>query len=399
MPLNLDLIFLLISAAILILIVTKLVRVLIRLKILTRQNEKLRQELDIQSHSLSSFKENTFQEENRLRSMLVVISDLAKELNTELDEEKVIKFMAEKLRNLLGVEKCAILTLFTKSKNLKNIYSFGYSIDKLDSLSQNLNEDKGFVTWVYKNHKPISQYDLEHDDRLIGLSRLNPVPIFFCQPLLFGKELVGIIIIDRIHRKLSRTEILRIFSSFSNFGAIAINNARLMQVFHERSIKDGLTGLYNHTYFYRLLEDQFQFHQKENTPFSLAMLDIDDFKKLNDTCGHLSGDFILKEVSDILRNKIKDYGFAARYGGEEFTLLIIGKNKNQALSIVEDIRKTIAGRDFSFNELNLKATVSIGLSDYDPNLQKEIKLDQIIESADNFLYSAKNSGKNKICID
>jgi len=157
---------------------------------------------------------------------------------------------------------------------------------------------------------------------------------------------------------------------------------------------DFLTGLYNLREFDRLLNNAAAAVVKKSESLSLLMLDLDYFKKVNDTFGHTSGDMVLKQFSEILVNTCRSFDIISRNGGEEFTVILLGCNYEQALNIAENIRKNV--EDYFFfieNNIKIKITVSIGVSSYpdktdNPNL--------LLKKADEALYIAKNQGRNRI---
>lgn len=162
----------------------------------------------------------------------------------------------------------------------------------------------------------------------------------------------------------------------------------------QKSKQDYLTGLINRRTLdeeCRKLVEEFEVKQ---TPFSIIMGDIDNFKKINDTYGHQIGDKILKIVSSILKKNIKKTDLVARYGGEEFLIVLKNCDIDIAYQIIERIRKEI--ENFSFINFGLNnITVSFGISLYDGS----ISIDEVIKGADNELYNSKRSGKNKTSVD
>ena len=153
------------------------------------------------------------------------------------------------------------------------------------------------------------------------------------------------------------------------------------------SITDDLTGLYNHRHFFKTLESELTRLRRQKTSLSLLMLDVDNFKRYNDTHGHVEGDRVLKKIGEITKHSIRhnvDSGY--RYGGDEFAALLIGASLEQALTIAERIRSSIE----QVNYQNI--TVSVGLSEYrDP-----FDLEAFVKSADDAMYIAKHSGGNQI---
>lgn len=157
----------------------------------------------------------------------------------------------------------------------------------------------------------------------------------------------------------------------------------------KQSKTDGLTNLYNQSSFKDYYEKAFEY-ANSGMSLHLALIDIDDFKSINDTYGHRVGDIILEKVSLIIQETITSSDIAARYGGEEFALLMFEQSFKQAYALVEQIRQKIA----LMGHLELEGasiTVSIGLKSYSPNLTK----DKLFEEVDACLYAAKRTGKNK----
>jgi two-component system cell cycle response regulator len=157
------------------------------------------------------------------------------------------------------------------------------------------------------------------------------------------------------------------------------------------AITDALTGLYNRRRFLDALTSEYERAKRYETPFSLIMLDIDYFKKINDTFGHDQGDAVLKEVSGILLKSIRDIDTGARYGGEEFMIILPNTDKVQARIVAERMRQAVANHVFA--GIDRKISVSIGISGMpDGKVDNEEKL---IRCADFAMYRAKQLGRNR----
>jgi diguanylate cyclase (GGDEF)-like protein len=155
------------------------------------------------------------------------------------------------------------------------------------------------------------------------------------------------------------------------------------------SIIDGLTGLYNHRHIYERLEEEVQRCSRHKCSFTVMILDIDHFKNINDTFGHLVGDKILSELSGILRDNTRQIDLVGRYGGEEFLIMLADTSLSEGFNVAEKIRQIVLSTEF-FQKIRL--TISIGLEEYSGE-----KVSELLEKADNKLYIAKNTGRNK-CI-
>ena len=167
--------------------------------------------------------------------------------------------------------------------------------------------------------------------------------------------------------------------------------AKNLSLFKERSRIDGLTSIFNRTTFMELLLDEIKRSQILDYPLVLLILDIDDFKKVNDTHGHLTGDAILQGMGAILKASLRRNDIVARYGGEEFAVLIPHESLSQAAQVAEKIRANLAAMVVP-DAPNI--TVSIGCTAYVPGEQSET----FFKRADDALYTAKTEGKNRVCI-
>ncbi len=155
---------------------------------------------------------------------------------------------------------------------------------------------------------------------------------------------------------------------------------------------DPLTGLSNRRDIIEKMEFELSTFERYKRAFSLAIGDIDNFKSINDTYGHDCGDFILIEISNIMKSKIRTQDFVSRWGGEEFLIFFPQTDIGEVGIIAERIRDTIEKTDFTYNDINVKVTISFGCSNYD----RVMPLKQCIKYADERLYKAKESGKNVI---
>lgn len=159
--------------------------------------------------------------------------------------------------------------------------------------------------------------------------------------------------------------------------------------------KDGLTGIYNHRFFKVFLSRQIIQHKRYDHPLTLIMLDIDYFKKLNDTHGHQAGDSVLKQVAELLLRLTRKADLVARYGGEEFAVILTETDLRGGAVAAERIR--MAFERYSFvheGKLKLKLTASLGVAVVKQDIETA---DELIEAADKLLYEAKRLGRNRIC--
>ncbi len=165
----------------------------------------------------------------------------------------------------------------------------------------------------------------------------------------------------------------------------------------DMAFKDGLTGLYNHRYFQELMDRELSRAQRYRRPLALIMIDIDHFKKINDTYGHPQGDVVLRSISRVIRESIRESDIAARYGGEEFAIVLPETDLKGAAAAAERIRRKVEAEKIKLNGKEVGVTISLGVAALE-RPGKGIKKSDIIDLADKALYKSKTSGRNKITV-
>ena len=179
----------------------------------------------------------------------------------------------------------------------------------------------------------------------------------------------------------------RIFNRFIEFTGSKAENL------HSMATTDALTGLINRREFNRRISEEFSRSRRHNSPLSLALFDIDFFKKINDTYGHNAGDAILKELGQLIANSTRTSDIACRYGGEEFALILPETNQGEAYELLDRLRQIVEEKIFNKQMKPIKATISVGVAQLD--MSDKAPLD-FCERADKALYKAKESGRNRV---
>ena len=212
-------------------------------------------------------------------------------------------------------------------------------------------------------------------------------------PLVFDKKLIGGICF------YTRQDM-----DYASFRYFDIMISELLAIFKMKyqytekefmSVLDGLTGLYNRRQFEIGLEQEYNRTKRHPSDFSLAILDIDFFKKVNDTYGHQYGDYVLKTVAELMKQSFRKTDLLYRYGGEELIMVMPETNIEGAIIPVQRLRRMVEEYDFNYNNVKAKVTVSIGLT---MNYQEFKTPADILKSADEALYKAKESGRNRVIL-
>ena len=179
-------------------------------------------------------------------------------------------------------------------------------------------------------------------------------------------------------------------SLIRNILGIHIMNAQLYQKSQKLALTDGLTGLYNKHIFMEFLKKEHIYSERHGLPFYLSLMDVDDFKAVNDTHGHRIGDEVLAQIGSLCSTLARTSDVTARYGGEEMALLIKDGGLEEIMAVLERIRNGIWNNKFP-NDIRM--SMSIGLSRYAPGDNDSIE--KLIDRADSALYKAKAAGKNR----
>jgi diguanylate cyclase (GGDEF)-like protein len=209
-------------------------------------------------------------------------------------------------------------------------------------------------------------------------------------PIKKGDAYLALIAFGRLDKPFNAQR-LELLAVVSDFMSMAFENARLYSI----AITDELTLLYTTRHFRHCIDRELSEFEKYGRKFTLLMHDIDNFKRVNDTYGHLTGDVVLKEVAQCMLHSLRDYDLVFRYGGEEFVVILPATDAKGGVLVAERIRKTIEDFIFDKGTNNLKITVSIGVSACPVNGNTAHAL---VASADLALYKAKETGKNKVVI-
>ncbi|MBU1077963.1 MAG: sensor domain-containing diguanylate cyclase [Spirochaetes bacterium] len=312
---------------------------------------------------------------------LTTFREVGLAINSILNFNQMLLVIMDMVMNKMSVQK--IIIYFIDDDNRILLGKIGMNDNKIITEEELINEKviigDGSIGKAMEYRTPIITTD-------------NPYHTELISPLTAQNSLIGAIKVS--NKKTSENftpqdkELLRLLSSQI---AIALNNARL----YEMAITDGLTKLYVHRHFQFKLQEENLRHKRNGKPLSLIMMDIDHFKSFNDTNGHQSGDFVLREISKLLKHMFRATDYIFRYGGEEIALILPETNSDNAYLLAEKIRKNIEEHPFMYNGEKLNVTVSIGLSTYYPQKMEDIDKNKLITMADEALYFSKNNGRNR----
>ena len=211
------------------------------------------------------------------------------------------------------------------------------------------------------------------------------------------KSLNGTFVNDRLTRGahlLNDGDYIRIGNAIFRF----LTGGNIESEYHEEiyrlTIFDGLTQIHNHRYLAEFLDREVARSQRHRRPLAVLMLDLDRFKSVNDSHGHLCGDHVLREMSNRIRHTVRREDLFARYGGEEFALVLVESTHAQAVEVAERIRELAEDMPFSFESLPIPVTVSVGVAS--TTGESPMTATEMLKLADGNLYKAKHAGRNRV---
>lgn len=215
-------------------------------------------------------------------------------------------------------------------------------------------------------------------------------------PLAVEGEIIGCVSLNSDQPNAFDAQDLQFFSVIGYQLAATLKHFQRLSSVKTMAIYDTLTNLYNRRYLEERLIAETKKSFYEGSSLSLVMVDIDHFKKVNDTFGHTGGDKVLREIASLLKASVRKKDTVARYGGEEFILILPDAGLEVAAMIAERIRKLVEGTLFELGQARINITVSLGISNF-PGHHPKSKED-LVNMADQALYDAKRGGRNRVCV-
>jgi len=212
--------------------------------------------------------------------------------------------------------------------------------------------------------------------------------LFIALPLLSEGIPIGILTIHGAENEHTES-----FSILAEQLSLELKKISLYEKVQELAITDGLTGVYVRRHFIERLDEEVARSKRYNLGLSLLMIDLDHFKRCNDTYGHLVGDIVLKEITKIMKEYVRQVDLIGRYGGEEFVIALPDTDKKSAINIADRIRSSVEKHKFRAYDETISMTISTGVASFPENGEDVVTL---IDSADQALYKAKQEGRNKV---
>jgi len=334
--------------------------------------------------------------EQREAGEVAVFQELGKALTSSLQLDQVLRTIMEKIDEFLRPENWSLLLLDEAKQELYFELAVGKASPALKDVRIKIGQ--GIAGWVAQNGETVVVPDTAKDTRFFGkvdektkteTQSIVAVPVKFRDTCLGVIELINCVGPEGFdHRDLKLLEAL------SDFAAIALENARHVKRIHELTITDDCTTLYNARHMGFILDTEIYRSQRYNYEFSIVFIDLDHFKQVNDTHGHLVGSRLLGEIGNALKNRCRLIDFAFRYGGDEFVLLLPQTSKENALNVARRLHKLVRETVWlSAEGLNIRLTPSLGVASYPVDSKTK---EGLLHLADEAMYLVKNTARDSV---
>jgi diguanylate cyclase (GGDEF)-like protein len=343
-----------------------------------------------------AFQEDRITELRRKMEEYAVVHDMAKALTSTLQLDQVLKTVMEKVQELLAPDTWSLLLVDEKTNELYFQIATGEAASKLKDVR--LKMGQGIAGWVAQSGVASIVPDVSKDPRFSGqvdaMTKMRTHSII-CVPIRGKERVLGVIeIINYVGKREFDQEDLALLQAMADYSAIALENAIHVQRIHELTITDDCTDLYNVRHLNFVLDTEIYRSNRYQYEFSLIFIDLDHFKEVNDTHGHLVGSKLLREMAELIRGSLRLIDYAFRYGGDEFVILLPQTGKEAANVVARRLHERVNEKKFMAEEgLNLHLTPSIGLATYPVDATTKAEM---IRLADEAMYLVKNTSRNNI---
>ncbi len=328
------------------------------------------------------------------------LHEMSASLNSSLELNEVLNRLTSQMKLVVPYDFCAFTLYHEESREMEIAAQHGFDsrfVGRRFVLKESAILNHMFSQW--KDRSVSEPYDFPdlgkrgRDIELFPIRELQlPLQSLYCFPLVAREKFIGACIIGSVRSNAFTRHHKDFIGTLMNQVSVVIDNAILHQRIRDMARTDGLTGLLNHRTFMEKIEAEFGRLDRNAQQFSLLLMDIDHFKKINDEYGHPVGDVALKRVADIIGETARSVDFVARYGGEEFAVGMVGSDSKGAGQMAERIRKAVEQATITSGRTTFQLTVSVGVASFSRGYKKE----DLIAKADEALYEAKRSGRNRV---
>ncbi len=326
---------------------------------------------------------------------VAALQEMGKTLVSTLVVDKLVEQILSIIKEKFGYVNCSLWTVEKNTQELVMRAQKGFSFRGEAKPIRLLLNGPGIIVWVAHHGEMANVGDVRKDSRYVtaDLESSHPILSELSLPLKRQGEVFAILDVQSDRPNGFGRNDERVLSAVADYASIALANARWMDEIHDRANRDSLTGLYHHRFLMEQLE--IELHRADRLGYfcSFIMIDIDHFKRVNDTYGHQNGDEILRQISSLIAASLRSIDIVGRYGGEEMSAILVNATRNDTLGVAEKLRRRI--EETAFLDIDRKpslhVTASFGVSTFP---EDALSPTEMVRIADERLYQAKQRGRN-----
>jgi diguanylate cyclase (GGDEF)-like protein len=319
------------------------------------------------------------------------LNSFSQEVTASSDLDEIFNQITKTIRQTNTAQMIAML-LFD-GETLKIYDSMGWDETWIDKYHNNpLSKHSLTLAPIIVFKEPLLCPSIRKHPELVRTFEGIPIESIFAFPLVISGEVLGMLVTSSQTSHILCDQESQILTSITSQASTAIQNILTINTEKRKADTDGLTGLYNRRYFNERIEWLTDWAIEQELPLSLILIDIDNFKKYNDTYGHPAGDQLLKVMTTAITEVLREHDIFARYGGEEFVVILKDTNNKLAIHIAERIRQAVT--EIPTGVLKCPITISVGVGTLPDQANDRVSL---LDFVDKSLYYAKNNGKNRVC--
>ncbi len=334
--------------------------------------------------------------ERREAGEVAVFHELGKALTSSLQLDQVLRTIMEKIDEFLRPDTWSLLLLDEPKQELYFELAVGKGSQALKEVR--IKVGQGIAGWVAQHDEAVIVPDVSQDTRFFSQvdekTKMETRSIV-AVPVRYRDHCLGVIeLINCVGSEGFQERDLALLGALADFAAIALENARHVKRIHELTITDDCTTLFNARHMEFILETEIYRSQRYGYEFSVVFIDLDHFKNVNDTHGHLVGSKLLAEVGLMVKNSCRRIDFAFRYGGDEFVIVLPQASKENAFVVAKRLHKLIGDTTWlAADGVNIHLTASIGVASYPGDARTKVEL---LHLADEAMYAVKNTTRNGV---
>ncbi|MCK5707498.1 MAG: response regulator [Candidatus Aureabacteria bacterium] len=326
---------------------------------------------------------------------LRALNEISKSIGGQLDLNRTLTVIVSRISELLHCNRITVMLLDDKKKHLSIRAAKGFPEKEAKKVKVKVGDS--ISGYVAKTKEALFSRDIEQDSRFKKISSEQYFnKSLLSVPLKIREDIMGVINVNnKRNNELFTIDDRDILMTIAYNAAIAIENSRRYEKAQKDAVTDSLTKLYNQRYFFNALDIEVERAKRYKTKLSLIIIDIDNFKEVNDKYGHQQGDRVLANIARMFAKSIRKPAVLARYGGEEFAIIVPQTDIKGASMLAERLRVRIEKHSFLLKKSKrVKLTISLGVSEY----KKGISAKKLVGNTDKALYKAKKKGKNTYMI-